>query len=217
MADCCPEMIVDNYIPNQGGIGGSYHLDTTMEHNGRSVYKHATQDYYITYSSQYGSWELTLGEMSGVNNVGVNLYGYIAPPHNTDTCIMEEAQFTFYYFGGESFIQAPSGAVHCVSSPPEECTDCLIPENTSCQGNQFSGNSQRIVDGENAEPNSWPWIVSYAFNGYVQCGGSIINSQWVLTAAHCCEGEHQNSQSCKIAYPSVSLKIKKKLKNKNKI
>ena len=44
----------------------------------------------------------------------------------------------------------------------------------------------RIVGGEEAQPNSWPWIVSirFSFLGHV-CGGSLINDQWVLTAAHC--------------------------------
>ncbi|XP_017289992.1 chymotrypsin-like protease CTRL-1 [Kryptolebias marmoratus] len=45
--------------------------------------------------------------------------------------------------------------------------------------------STKIVGGENAAPGSWPWQVSIHFRSSHICGGTLINDQWVLTAAHC--------------------------------
>lgn len=60
---------------------------------------------------------------------------------------------------------------------------CPTPENP------FERSSNRIVGGEDVDrASTWPWIVD--LNG---CGGSIISqnpsgqSDWILTAAHCCE------------------------------
>ena len=43
----------------------------------------------------------------------------------------------------------------------------------------------RIVGGNEATPNSWPWQLSLRHRGFHNCGASLINPQWAVTAAHC--------------------------------
>jgi len=61
--------------------------------------------------------------------------------------------------------------------------DNLIPTNARCQSSTIS----KIVGGDEVVAHSWPWAVGVRMGGYM-CGGSILNNNHVMTAAHCCEG-----------------------------
>uniref|UniRef100_A0A8C2ZB62 pancreatic elastase n=1 Tax=Cyclopterus lumpus TaxID=8103 RepID=A0A8C2ZB62_CYCLU len=77
---------------------------------------------------------------------------------------------------------------------------------------------ERVVGGQVARPNSWPWQISLQFksgsNFYHTCGGSLIRRGWVMTAAHCVDrsrtwrvvlGDHNiNTQEGREQYMSVS-------------
>ncbi|XP_074532244.1 elastase-1-like isoform X3 [Halichoeres trimaculatus] len=68
---------------------------------------------------------------------------------------------------------------------------------------------EKVVGGEVARPNSWPWQISLQYRSgsryYHTCGGTLIQRGWVMTAAHCVDsgrvlrvviGEHDlNSNS----------------------
>ncbi|XP_037135015.1 transmembrane protease serine 9-like isoform X2 [Syngnathus acus] len=43
----------------------------------------------------------------------------------------------------------------------------------------------QIVGGVDAQEGSWPWQASVQIYGAHICGGSLINREWVMSAAHC--------------------------------
>ncbi|XP_006825091.1 suppressor of tumorigenicity 14 protein homolog [Saccoglossus kowalevskii] len=95
----------------------------------------------------------------------------------------------------------------CVSSSLrcngiEDCNDSS--DESGCPGNQANcgvpaymptlrrrkrgipNSNQRIVGGVEADIGSWPWQISLEHNDYGHiCGGTIINTEWIVTAAHC--------------------------------
>ncbi|XP_028987625.2 serine protease 56 [Betta splendens] len=51
----------------------------------------------------------------------------------------------------------------------------------------------RIVGGSPAPPGSWPWLVNLQLEGALMCGGVLVDSSWVVTAAHCFAGSRSES------------------------
>ena len=54
-----------------------------------------------------------------------------------------------------------------------------------------SPGSTKILNGVEAVPNEFPWqaflYVTNKGGDAATCGGSLINNQWILTAAHCAD------------------------------
>ncbi|XP_056284923.1 ovochymase-1 [Pseudoliparis swirei] len=51
----------------------------------------------------------------------------------------------------------------------------------------------RIIGGQEAWANSWPWQVSLHLASMAACGGAVIGPSWVLSAAHCFRRYHKAS------------------------
>lgn len=52
-----------------------------------------------------------------------------------------------------------------------------------------NGISTRVVGGDDASEDDWPWMVT-VYSGQYLCGGSLIDKNIVLTAAHCLYDEN---------------------------
>ncbi|XP_034172857.2 testisin [Osmia lignaria lignaria] len=72
-----------------------------------------------------------------------------------------------------------AGAASHVSSEYNNLAD--VP----CGQGRFATRTARLVGGQNAIPHEFPWMVSISRKGGHFCGGTILNSRFVLTAAHC--------------------------------
>jgi len=63
---------------------------------------------------------------------------------------------------------------------------------SSCAKCGLKTQGRRVVGGEDTEVNEYPWMVGlYTRTGSLpSCGGSLINSKWVITAGHCISSSH---------------------------
>ena len=59
---------------------------------------------------------------------------------------------------------------------------------TNCGERPLSRNTEKIVGGTEAINGDWGWQVLLKYQGSFTCGGSLINRQWIVTAAHCVYG-----------------------------
>jgi len=79
--------------------------------------------------------------------------------------------------------------------------DCGIPNSRNTFGPMFNGRRNLIIGGRNADKNEYPFMVSIQLNNRHVCGGSIIGTRHVLTAAHCLVNNNGNE------YSTGSLKV----------
>ncbi|XP_028833638.1 serine protease 56 [Denticeps clupeoides] len=71
-------------------------------------------------------------------------------------------------------------------------TEAVCGQRLSVAQNQTQPRS-RIVGGSPASPGSWPWLVNLQLDGVLMCGGVLVDSSWVVTAAHCFAGSYSES------------------------
>jgi secreted trypsin-like serine protease len=89
------------------------------------------------------------------------------------------------------------GFIHPDEQKPKEAGRVVLPLASSsasrgeCGVPAISPNfNARIVGGEEANRNSWPWICMLEisngdFTSHKMCGSSVISDKYILTAAHC--------------------------------
>lgn len=70
-----------------------------------------------------------------------------------------------------------------ISKPTTEAP--TTPVDASCGAKNGYQDQERIVGGHNADVGEWPWIAALFNGGRQFCGGSLIDSTHILSAAHC--------------------------------
>jgi len=60
-----------------------------------------------------------------------------------------------------------------------------------------SSSSNRILGGRPSQKNRYPWMARFGYKEKNHiCGGSLISSRWILTAAHCVESCDDDGNNC---------------------
>ncbi|XP_036379703.1 enteropeptidase [Megalops cyprinoides] len=58
------------------------------------------------------------------------------------------------------------------------------------EGGGTSKENSRVVGGNDTQQGAWPWVVSLHWRGHHACGASLIDKEWLITAAHCAYGRN---------------------------
>ena len=70
----------------------------------------------------------------------------------------------------------------------------------------------RVIGGKAALHGSWPWQANIYYRRFFasrkhHCGGSLITTQWVVTAAHCVEKKYWRSRFTIVLGKTASFHI----------
>lgn len=135
------------------------------DHNGQEFkYCESTRPSSVTFIAERSTWV-------GFSRVGIVSYSIRVRFRNTKpTTVVTQAPFTQAPFTQPPVTQAPPTNAQCG-------VQAISPKNEN--------SLTKIVGGEIVTQNSWPWMVSFKKNGGFFCGASLIDNQWLLTAAHC--------------------------------
>ncbi|KAL8595267.1 hypothetical protein ACOMHN_020020 [Nucella lapillus] len=88
--------------------------------------------------------------------------------------------FSHYTFNGCGFLSQCCYNAH---------TSGHVTSSTSVTcGQRDYNDNHRIIGGEYVDLKEYPWQISLRYHGDHVCGGTLIDSQHVLTAAHCFDG-----------------------------
>ncbi|XP_003693467.2 trypsin-1-like, partial [Apis florea] len=135
------------------------------------------------FCSWNNKWYKLLQVQSSVIKEGINLN---ATQYNAT--INDDKNFWEWILAG---ILSPSDSTTENPKPeiPETCLPCKCG---------LTNVQRRIVGGVETQVNQYPWMVLLMYRGRFYCGGSVISSFYVVTAAHCVDRFDPNLISVRI-------------------
>ncbi|XP_075210708.1 trypsin-like [Lycorma delicatula] len=110
------------------------------------------------------------------STIGFSNEQFSGPPANSSFPIIDYERASWL-----EWLTGIIGAEEEAQSPPppvsaDECQPCKCG---------IANKETRIVGGQVTYVNQYPWMALLMYNKRFYCGGSLINSRYVLTAAHC--------------------------------
>ncbi|EEB15299.1 tripsin, putative [Pediculus humanus corporis] len=105
--------------------------------------------------------------------------------------------YLYKIYTGQSFSGNPAGYLPAIGVDLAPVIDAIIEDEEKTNSNRCGVNQNeyysRVVGGRPADPKQWPWMVSLIKNREHFCGGVLITSKHILTAAHCFRGINPKS------------------------
>lgn len=101
---------------------------------------------------------------------------------------------------------------YCIDPPPEHggrpCEGYGV-QTQRCTTGKTDFPSSRIVGGKETSIQNWPWQVGLQspHDGSIFCGGSLLNKEWVITAAHCIHDFVGKKRGCVDPDPKRQFKV----------
>ncbi|KAG8434508.1 hypothetical protein GDO86_012765 [Hymenochirus boettgeri] len=158
----------------------------------------------LLYVSSTNSWSLICNDnwdSSKAKAVCAQIGYYSDPVSRTVSASSLEATSTFLY---SYVLLLRNGSIQLDPLIMETCPSGQVVS-LSCAVCGTSHKQQRIIGGSDTTIENYPWQVSLQYMGQHICGGSILNSHWILTAAHCFNGTHKQVDRWRVQYGVTTL------------
>ncbi|CAK7290541.1 Transmembrane protease serine 11D [Vulpes lagopus] len=107
---------------------------------------------------------------------------------------------------------SPSTDITCKVITDQDTVN-IFTEGCGARPDLITLSEERILGGNKAEEGDWPWQVSLQKNNVHHCGGVLISSMWILSAAHCFRSQSNPRQwtaifGASIAFPKQKRRVR---------